>query len=174
MWWVKLVTKDRIKTEQERAQINRTQFPLTLAWAVTIHKCQGLTPAKVVVDMEGANMFNNGQPHVAFSRVRSMHGLHIMNFDESGIKTHSALTDAMAELHNTPLPIPPLPEFDNPELASAITIGHINIHYFLDKQKDLMSSFKLFKKINILCFTETHLQRQHVIAHYLDTYVYIA
>ena len=162
------------KLNKKGAQINRTQFPLTLAWAVTIHKCQGLTLEKVVVDMKGAKRFNNGQAYVAFSRVKSMHGLHILNFDESGIKTHSAVTDAMAELHNKPLPIPPLPEFNNPEFASAITIGHINIHYFLDKQKDLISQFKLYKNIDIMCFTETHLQRQHNIAHYLDTYDYIA
>ena len=162
------------KLNKKGAQINRTQFPLTLAWAVTIHKCQGLTLEKVVVDMKGAKRFNNGQAYVAFSRVKSMHGLHILNFDESGIKTHSAVTDAMAELHNKPLPIPPFPKFNKSELASEITIGHINIHYFLDKQKDLISEFKLYKNINIICFTETHLQRQHNIAHYLDTFDYIA
>ena len=162
------------KLNKKGAQINRTQFPLTLAWAVTIHKCQGLTLEKVVVDMKGAKRFNNGQAYVAFSRVKSIHGLHILNFDESGIKTHSAVTDAMKLLHNKHLPIPPLPEFDNPELASAITIGHINIHYFLDKQKDLINEFKLYKNIDIMCFTETHLQSQHDVTHYLDTHDYIA
>ena len=162
------------KLNKKGAQINRTQFPLTLAWAVTIHKCQGLTLEKVVVDMKGAKRFNNGQAYVAFSRVKSIHGLHILNFDESGIKTHSAVRDAMNELHTRHLPIPPPPEFNNPELASAITIGHINIQYFLDKQKDLISEFELYKNIEIMCFTETHLQSQHDIAHYLDTYDYIA
>ena len=162
------------KLNKKGAQINRTQFPLTLAWAVTIHKCQGLTLEKVVVDMKGAKRFNNGQAYVAFSRVKSIHGLHILNFDESGIKTHSAVRDAMKKLHTRHLPIPPPPEFNNPELASAITIGHINIQYFLDKQKDLISEFELYKNIDIMCFTETHLQSQHDIAHYLDTYDYIA
>ena len=77
------------------AQINRTQFPLTLVWAVTIHKCQGLTLEKVVVDMKKATKFNNGQAYVAFSRVKSIHGLHILNFDDSGIKTDSTVSNAM-------------------------------------------------------------------------------
>ena len=162
------------KLNKKGAQINRTQFPLTLAWAVTIHKCQGLTLEKVVVDMKGAKRFNNGQAYVAFSRVKSIQGLHILNFDECGIKTHSAVKDAMKELHNKLLPISPLPEFNNPERASAITIGNINIHYFLDKQKDLISEFQLYKNIDIMCFTETHLQSQHDVCHYLDTYEYIA
>ena len=32
-------------------QVTRIQFPLTLAWAVTIHKCQGLTLPEIVIDM---------------------------------------------------------------------------------------------------------------------------
>ena len=35
-------------------QATRTQFPLTLAWAVTRHKCQGLTLSKIVIDMTHA------------------------------------------------------------------------------------------------------------------------
>ena len=37
-------------------QATRTQFPLTLAWAVTIHKCQGLTLSEIVIDMTHAKM----------------------------------------------------------------------------------------------------------------------
>ena len=49
-------------------QGSRTQFPLMLAWAVTIHKYQGLTLDEIVVDMTSAKgQFATGQAYVAFS-----------------------------------------------------------------------------------------------------------
>ena len=49
-------------------QATRSQFPLTLAWAVTIQKCQGLTVPEIVIDMTAAKgKFKPGQAYVAFS-----------------------------------------------------------------------------------------------------------
>ena len=57
------------------AEIMRVQFPLTSAWATTIHKVQGLTLDEMVVDMKGG-CFSPGQAYVACSRVKSMQGLY--------------------------------------------------------------------------------------------------
>jgi len=51
-----------------------TQYPLRLAWAVTIHKSQGKTFSRVIVDI-GHGTFAHGQVYVALSRCESMEGL---------------------------------------------------------------------------------------------------
>jgi ATP-dependent DNA helicase PIF1 len=53
-----------------------TQFPLRLAWAVTIHKSQGKTYERAIVDL-GARVFSPGQTYVALSRITDIDGLYL-------------------------------------------------------------------------------------------------
>jgi ATP-dependent DNA helicase PIF1 len=59
----------------EREQIGKyVQVPLRLAWAITVHKSQGKTFDKVIIDF-GRGTFAHGQSYVALSRCTSLEGM---------------------------------------------------------------------------------------------------
>ena len=60
--------------------VYRKQFPLILAYAVTIHKCQGLSLDCAIVDLSD-EVFSEGMAYVALSRVRSLTGLYLSAFN---------------------------------------------------------------------------------------------
>ena len=64
--------------------VYRKQFPLILAYAVTIHKCQGLSLDCAIVDLS-ENVFSAGMAYVALSRVKSISGLHLSAFHPNSI-----------------------------------------------------------------------------------------
>ena len=64
--------------------IYRRQFPLILAYGVTIHKCQGLSLDCALVDLSD-KVFNPGMAYVAISRVRTLQGLHLVAFEPKSI-----------------------------------------------------------------------------------------
>ncbi|MCX7552228.1 helix-turn-helix domain-containing protein [Xanthomarina sp. F2636L] len=67
------------------------QIPLRLAWAITIHKSQGLTFEKAIIDSQGA--FAHGQTYVALSRCKSLEGLILKNkIDSSQIINDNHIT----------------------------------------------------------------------------------
>ena len=64
--------------------VYRKQFPLILAYAVTIHKCQGLSLDCAIVDLSD-KVFSAGMAYVAISRVRMLAGLHLIAFEPNSI-----------------------------------------------------------------------------------------
>ena len=65
------------KAVQKKVIGTFVQFPLRLAWAITVHKSQGLTFSKAALDVQ--DVFQPGQAYVAFSRLRSLDGLVLLN-----------------------------------------------------------------------------------------------
>jgi ATP-dependent DNA helicase PIF1 len=82
----------------EPDNIGRSQIPLKVAYALTIHKSQGSTLDSALVDI-GSNTFEFGQAYVALSRCRSLEGLHVWKLDPRKIICHPAVRAFYEGLH---------------------------------------------------------------------------
>jgi len=127
----KYTLNEGTKELEERVVGTFSQIPLKLAWAITIHKSQGLTFEKAVIDVQGA--FAHGQIYVALSRCKSLEGLVLSTpFNASGVLSNADIQRFSDEVVNHP----PSPE-----------------QLLLDKyayQKQLLNELFEFKKLEYL------------------------
>ena len=98
--------------------------------------------------------FSPGQAYVAFSRVKTLQGLHICNFSSSAIKKSDKVHDEMSRL-NTRL-IKFLPNLSLPNNYRYITVSLLNVRSILAKLPDIECDCNI-NAVDILCYTETWL-----------------
>jgi len=97
----------KYKVDQENKEIQEDiigkfkQFPLKLAWAITIHKSQGLTFDKAVIDAESA--FAQGQVYVALSRCKTLAGMVLSSrIPARGIETDDSVLNFIEKARQNP------------------------------------------------------------------------
>ena len=72
--------------ENGKIKAKITQVPLRLAWAITVHKSQGMSMDAAIMDL--SNVFEYGQGYVALSRVRRMSGLYLLGVNDRALQVH--------------------------------------------------------------------------------------
>jgi len=80
------------KTKQDGITVATVeQLPIRLAWAITIHKSQGMSLDAAIIDLSRA--FMPGMGYVALSRVRSLDGLYLQGINDEALKMHEQIYD---------------------------------------------------------------------------------
>lgn len=74
-------------TSEKISSVGVKQIPLIYAWAITIHKSQGLSLDSALIDI-GTQIFEYGQTYVALSRIRSLDGVYLQSFNYRKIKVN--------------------------------------------------------------------------------------
>jgi DNA-binding MarR family transcriptional regulator len=80
--------------EQGKIRAKIMQIPLRLAWAITIHKSQGMSMDAAAMDL--SRSFEYGQGYVALSRVRRLSGVHLLGWSENALRVHPKVQSADA------------------------------------------------------------------------------
>jgi ATP-dependent DNA helicase PIF1 len=88
----------KIELPNGEIQASRTQIPLILAWALSIHKAQGQTLERVKVDL--GKVFEKGQAYVALSRATCQEGLQVLRFDPAKVMAHEKVRSFYSRLYN--------------------------------------------------------------------------
>jgi len=109
------------------------QYPLCLAWAMTIHKIQGATLSMAEMDI-GRSIFESGQTYVALSRVKNLKGLYLSGFHPQKIRVNEKVTN----FYNN------LPEVEY-EIEEHEDIKELNFESFTYKETEIDSSIKVIK-----------------------------
>jgi ATP-dependent DNA helicase PIF1 len=116
--------------EDGRVRAEVAQLPLRLAWAITIHKSQGMSLDAAEIDL--SKSFTPGMGYVALSRIRSIDGLYLSGINAMALQMHPAIYEFDRDLRKTsaalaattpdaPEPDPAEPEVvSNPKLLAAL------------------------------------------------------
>lgn len=154
---------NEIEKKIEEEEIGRyTQYPLRLAWAITVHKSQGLTFKQVKIDFTGG-VFAGGQTYVALSRCTSLEGISLQEpirhnevFVRNEVKQfarqyndHNIINNALQQSKADKQYHDAAAAFDKGDMQGALDNFYLAIHSRYDIEKPLAKRF-IRRKLDIV------------------------
>jgi ATP-dependent exoDNAse (exonuclease V) alpha subunit len=86
-------------TEDDKVRATASQLPLRLAWAITIHKSQGMSLDGAIMDL--SRSFTPGMGYVALSRVRSLDGVYLQGINNIALQLHPSIFEIDTQLRSS-------------------------------------------------------------------------
>lgn len=151
------------KKIEEKELGTYTQFPLRLAWAITVHKSQGLTFTHVRIDFTGG-VFAGGQTYVALSRCRSLEGItlktpiqrseifvrqDVMDYAKSNYNNTQIISKALQQSKADKEYSDAVSAFDKGDMQAALDHFFIAIHSRYDIEKPIAKRY-IRRKLDII------------------------
>ena len=118
-------------TEDDKVKATASQLPIRLAWAITIHKSQGMSLDGAIMDL--SRSFTPGMGYVALSRVRSLEGVYLEGINNIALQLHPSIYEVDSELRQLSEALANITgdapaEEDEPKLAKPIVDEELLTH----------------------------------------------
>ncbi|MDO4449892.1 MAG: AAA family ATPase [Moraxella sp.] len=151
-----------IEDNQGEILASFSQIPLTLAWAITVHKSQGMTLDSAEIDL--SRTFEMGQGYVALSRLRSLGGLRLLGMNKNSL----LLDDWVFHINRRLLEIAD-EQTEKFHQIDADTLANIHKQFIIacdgiSDEAKIKRQEKLHQKIK-----DEHAQKQHILANQTQT-----
>lgn len=120
--------------EEGKTKAEIIQYPLRLAWAITVHKSQGMSLDAMEVDLSKA--FTKGMGYVALSRVRSLGGMKLLGFNDMSLEVDSEVLEMDQK-------------FRNKSIDAVVDLKEMSQEEIVEAQKSWMKKIEPEEKIKI-------------------------
>lgn len=156
----------KIEDDKGKALVSYKQIPLRLAWAITIHKSQGMTLDCAEIDL--SKTFERGQGYVALSRLKELEGLQLIGFNKTALEVDSLALKA--DKRFSELSKEAELQFFDEELAILSDqfiekCGGITDLNEIEENKNYLKNRKKGKKKSTYLLTKQMIDKGHSLAH---------